>query len=92
MNIEKKKIIRDILIRAAKTFVQAFISYLSIDAFFGVTDYTALKKIALSLVIGALAAGVSAVWNSILEWINRKIDEIDEEKSNDEAESEEEDS
>ncbi len=92
MSIEKKKIIRDILIRAAKTFVQAFISYLSIDAFFGVTDYTTLKKIALSLVIGALAAGVSAVWNSILEWINRKIDEIDEEKSNDEAESETEDS
>lgn len=92
MSIEKKKIIRDILIRAAKTFVQAFISYLSIDAFFGVTDYTALKKIALSLVIGALAAGVSAVWNSILEWINRKIDEIDEEKANDEAEPEDKDS
>lgn len=90
--MNKKKIIRDILIRAAKTFVQAFISYLSIDAFFGVTDYTALKKIALSLVIGALAAGVSAVWNSILEWINRKIDEIDEEKSDDEAETENQDS
>ena len=80
MTIEKKKAIRDILIRAAKTFVQAFISYLSIDAFFGVTDYTALKKIALSLVVGALAAGVSAVWNSILEWINRRIDEMGEEE------------
>ena len=75
---------RDILIRASKTFVQAFISYLSIDAFFGVTDYTALKKIALSLVVGALAAGVSAVWNSILEWINRRIDEMGEEVESDE--------
>ena len=75
---------RDILIRASKTFVQAFISYLSIDAFFGVTDYTTLKKIALSLVVGALAAGVSAVWNSILEWINRRIDEMGEEVESDE--------
>ena len=79
---------RDILIRASKTFVQAFISYLSIDAFFGVTDYTALKKIALSLVVGALAAGVSAVWNSILEWINRRIDEMGEEEP-EEVESDE---
>ena len=79
-----KKAVRDILIRASKTFVQAFISYLSIDAFFGVTDYTTLKKIALSLVVGALAAGVSAVWNSILEWINRRIDEMGEEVESDE--------
>ncbi len=81
---------KDILIRASKTFVQAFISYLSIDAFFGVTDYNALKKIALSLLIGALAAGVSAVWNSILEWINRRIDEIDA-KEPEEVESDESD-
>ena len=74
---------KDILIRASKTFVQAFISYLSIDAFFGVTDYNALKKIALSLLIGALAAGVSAVWNSLLEWINRKIDELEEDTDKD---------
>ena len=79
-----KKAVRDILIRASKTFVQAFISYLSIDAFFGVTDYTTIKKIALSLVVGALAAGVSAVWNSILEWINRRIDEMGEEVESDE--------
>lgn len=85
-----KKAVRDILIRASKTFVQAFVSYLSIDAFFGVTDYTTLKKIALSLVVGALAAGVSAVWNSILEWINRRIDEMgetEEVESDEDAES-----
>lgn len=77
------KKVKDILIRAGKTFVQAFISYLSIDAFFGVTDLTALKKIALSLLVGALAAGVSAVWNSLLEWISNRIDKIDEEDSDD---------
>lgn len=73
---------KDILIRALKTFVQAFLSYLSIDGFFGVTDYTALKKIALSLLIGALAAGVSAVWNALIEWVNRRIDELDEGEEN----------
>ena len=83
MTADKKKVIRDILIRAGKTFVQAFISYLSIDAFFGVTDLGALKKIALSLLVGALAAGVSAVWNSLLEWINRRIEEMDEEDGSD---------
>jgi hypothetical protein len=83
MTADKKKVIRDILIRAGKTFVQAFISYLSIDAFFGVTDLGAFKKIALSLLVGALAAGVSAVWNSLLEWINRRIEEMDEEDSSD---------
>lgn len=71
------KKVKDILIRAGKTFVQAFISYLSIDAFFGVTDLTALKKIALSLLVGALAAGVSAVWNSLLEWISNRIGEVE---------------
>ena len=71
--------VKDILIRALKTFVQAFISYLSIDAFFGVTDLNALKKIALSLLVGALAAGVSAVWNSLIEWLSRKIEEGDDE-------------
>jgi hypothetical protein len=75
------KKVKDILIRAGKTFVQAFISYLSIDAFFGVTDLTALKKIALSLLVGALAAGVSAVWNSLLEWISNRIDNIEEDNN-----------
>lgn len=78
------KKVRDIIIRASKTFVQAFVSYLSIDAFFGVTDYTAIKKVALSLFVGALAAGVSAVWNTILEWINRRIEEMGEEDENSE--------
>ena len=66
--------IKDVLIRAGKTFIQAFISSLSIDAFFGVTDFTALKKIALSLLVGALAAGVSAVWNLLIEYVSSRIE------------------
>ena len=77
----KKKAIKDILIRALKTFIQAFISSLSIDAFLGVTDLTTFKKIALSLLVGALAAGVSAVWNSLIEWLTVRIDNIEEDES-----------
>lgn len=77
MTDEKKKALKDILIRASKTFVQAFISALGIDSFFGVTDTKALEKVLISVLVGAVAAGISAVWNSILEWITVRIDEFD---------------
>ena len=66
---------KDVIIRAAKTFIQAFLSYLSIDMFIGITDLNALKKIALSVLVGAIAAGISAVWNSFLNWISKKLEE-----------------
>lgn len=74
---EKVKAFRNIMERAGKTFVQAFISYISIDSFFGVTDFGAIKKIALSILVGALAAGISAVWNALIEWLTVRIDEIE---------------
>ena len=74
---EKRKAFKNILTRAGKTFVQAFISYLSIDGFFGVTDLNAIKKIALSILVGALAAGISAVWNAFIEWLTARIDEME---------------
>ncbi|MBQ3045622.1 MAG: hypothetical protein IJO03_01000 [Clostridia bacterium] len=60
-----KEIIKDIVIRALKTFVQAFLSAISVDALLGVTDFDAFKKIGLSMLIAGTAAGISAVWNSI---------------------------
>ena len=71
-----KEKIKDVLVRAGKTFAQAFVSALSVDALFGVTDFTALKKIGISILIAAGAAGVSAVWNMVLNFIYKKIDEI----------------
>lgn len=67
--------IKDILARAGKTFAQAFISALSVDALFGVTDLDTLKRIGVSILIAAGAAGVSAVWNMVLDFLYRKIDE-----------------
>ena len=70
-----KEKIKDILTRASKTFIQAFIGSITIDGFFGVTDLDTIKRIALSMLVAGVAAGVSAVWNMVLDFIYRKIDE-----------------
>jgi hypothetical protein len=71
--MDKKKI-KDIIARASKTFIQAFLGSLTIDSFFGVTDVDAIKRIGLSMLVGAVAAGVSAVWNTLLDILYRWID------------------
>ena len=70
-----KEKIKDILARAGKTFIQAFIGSITIDGFFGVTDLDTIKRIGLSMLVAGVAAGVSAVWNMALDFIYRKIDE-----------------
>ena len=62
-----KTIIKDILIRALKTFVQAFLSAVSVDTLLGVTDFDTFKRIGISMLIAGTAAGISAVWNTLLE-------------------------
>ena len=70
MNKEK---IKDILIRALKTFVQAFLSAVSVDALLGVTDADTLKKVLISILIAATAAGCSAVWNFVKDLIYARL-------------------
>ena len=58
------------MIRALKTFVEAFASALIADiAVIGeaLTDWEAGKHILLTVGIGAVAAGISAAWNIIAE-------------------------
>lgn len=62
-----KTVIKDIVIRALKTFVQAFLSAVSVDALLGVTDFDTFKRIGISMLIAGSAAGISAVWNTMLE-------------------------
>lgn len=71
-----KEQLKDILARAGKTFAQAFISAISVDSIFGVTDLDTLKKIGLSMIIAGVAAGISAIWNMVQNWLYRKIDEL----------------
>jgi hypothetical protein len=71
-----KEQVKDILARAGKTFAQAFVSAISVDSIFGVTDLDTLKRIGLSMLIAGVAAGISAIWNMIQDWLYNKIDEI----------------
>ncbi len=68
-----KQIIKDIVIRALKTFVQAFLSAISVDSLLGVTDFDTLKKIGISMLIAGTAAGISAVWNTVAEASNMNL-------------------
>lgn len=67
MREETKEMIIDILERAGKTFLQAFLSAISVDALLGVTDFDAFRKVGLSMLVAALAAGISAVWNGAVK-------------------------
>lgn len=69
-----KKKVKDILIRTLKTFAQAFIGYFTADIFFGITDISTLKKVLLSALIGAASAGICAVWNSLIVWLDSYFD------------------
>jgi hypothetical protein len=51
---------KDIAIRAIKTFVQAFLAVLVIDVI-TIKDWATARPV----LVAAVAAGVSAVWNSL---------------------------
>lgn len=65
MNRERLK---DIGIRAGKTFVQAFMSAVSIDVLTATTDRSVWK----SMLLGGIAAGISAVWNFALKLMQER--------------------
>ena len=69
---------KDIAIRALKTFWQSAIAYLvaslstqmtGVDVF----DIQALKSVGAGLLIGALAAGLSASWNGVFQPVLNKL-------------------
>ena len=63
MKEETKRILADVAERAIKTFLQAFLSSISVDVLLEVTDFDAFRKVGLSMLVAALAAGISAAWN-----------------------------
>ena len=65
MNENKK----DVLIRAGRTFWQAMLAYLLADAAVlqeALCDWSRGRHMLLTLFIGAVAAGLSAVYNGLL--------------------------
>lgn len=64
-----KETTKDVLIRALKTFWQAAVAYLLADVTVlqsALTDLSAGKRVLLTLGVGAVAAGLSAVYNGIV--------------------------
>ena len=64
---------KDIAVRAAKTFAQAFLGVLIPEAVAllngGFPEVSTLWKTAAPFVSAALAAGISAVWNVIRSYL-----------------------
>ena len=60
---------KDILVRAVKTFVQGFLGALAVKL--PSSDFSD-SKILKSLIIGAVAGGISAVMNLIINSLNKK--------------------
>lgn len=63
-NFVAELLANDVVRRAAKTFVQAVIGYVLVS-YQSINSVDTLKAVA----VGAVSAGVSAVWNS---FVNRK--------------------
>ncbi|MBQ6165252.1 MAG: hypothetical protein IJK23_12320 [Clostridia bacterium] len=67
---------KDVLIRAAKTFVQAFLGVLIPEIVTllsgGFTDVSTFWKAFSPFLAAALAAGISAAWNGVQVYINNK--------------------
>lgn len=61
---------KDILIRALKTFVQGFLGALVVTLPSADLSDSALVK---SILIGALAGGISAVMNLVLNYLKKDI-------------------
>lgn len=60
---------KDILIRALKTFIQGFLGALAITLPSSDFSNTEVLK---SLLIGALAGGISALMNLIINYLNKE--------------------
>lgn len=63
---------KDIFIRAVKTFFQGFLGALTVTLPATATTDLTNESIIISLLIGGVAAGLSAVMNLILSLLNEK--------------------
>lgn len=61
--------IKDVIIRALKTFVQGFLGALAISL--PSTNFTDIALVK-SILIGAIAGGISAVMNLVVNLINQR--------------------
>ncbi len=63
----KKEKVKDVAIRALKTFWQAAVGFaLTAITTAGITDISAMKTVIGGIVASAIAAGASAAWNGVV--------------------------
>ena len=75
--VDNKGQIPDFLVRALKTFVQALVPVFLADSAAIINhvvawDFADWKGWLLPIILSAIAAGISAVWNLIIERVNGK--------------------
>ena len=66
MKLSKKT--KDIIERAVKTFIQAFLGSITINSFMLVQDIDGFQAVLCSTLIAGVSAGASAVWNMIINY------------------------
>lgn len=71
-----KEQLKDIIERVIITFFEAFLSALSVDMLFGVTNFDTFKRAVVLMIIGAGAAGISAVWNILKPIIIKGVNNL----------------
>lgn len=72
----RKVDLQDIGKRAGKTFIQAFVASISVSAeqIVAIRDIESVKVILGPVLIGAIAAGVSAVWNLLTGYFSKDME------------------
>lgn len=71
MKLNKKT--KDIIERALKTFIQAFLGSITINSFMLVQDFDGFKAVLCSTLVAGASAGVSAVWNMLINNYNEEV-------------------
>lgn len=74
---------KDVLIRCAKTFVQAAIPLIlaSVTAIDFSGDGSTIKSVLVAALLSAIATGICAVWNGVINPLLDGVKTISEEKS-----------
>lgn len=69
---------KDVGKRAGKTFVQAFLASgaLDINKLMMITDIESAKAILRPMLIAAMSAGISAVWNMVKGYISQRKEKV----------------
>lgn len=63
---------KNVLARAAKTFVQAFVASLSMEQLVAAADAGGPGAVLRPMLVAGFSAGISAVWNMVQEYFLAK--------------------